>query len=130
MPNAFPSLHVATALIFVLYAPTRRWRIVSVFFLAATVAATLSTGEHFVIDLVAGLAFGCFAASVGHRKVGRSLGFLTLVTAWTLSVRFGYGSLIAHAWLLRSFAIVTLAATIAGVAWEWRDHDAVPDPAV
>ncbi len=54
MPNAFPSLHVATALIFVMYAPTRLARAFSLVFLAATCLATLSTGEHYVIDLVPG----------------------------------------------------------------------------
>ena len=126
MPNAFPSLHVATALIFVFYAPSKRWRSIALLFLAGTAAATLSTGEHYVIDLVAGLAFGCFAANAGRRHVARSVAFLALVTAWTLCVRFGYGSLLAHPGLLRGFAILTLLATTAGIAWEWRDQSAVP----
>jgi hypothetical protein len=129
MPNAFPSLHVATALLFVLYSPTKRWRAIALLFLTATAAATVSTGEHYVIDLIAGLAFGCFAANVSRRQIARSIGFLALVGAWTVSVRFGYQSLLAHALVLRGFALFTLAATAAGVAWEWRDHDAASEPA-
>ena len=121
MPNAFPSLHLATALLFVFYAPSKLWRGISFLFLAGTAAATLSTGEHYVIDLLAGLAFGCFAANVGRRHVSRAAGFLALVLAWTVSVRFAYSALLAHAWLLRSFAMITLLATLAGILQEWRE---------
>ena len=72
MPNVFPSFHVATAFVLVLFAPGKVWRGVSLAFLAATALATLSAGEHYAIDLVAGLAFGCFAASVEYRNVRRS----------------------------------------------------------
>jgi len=68
MPNAFPSLHIGTALIFVFFARGRLWRGVALAFLAGTALATISTGEHYVIDLIAGLAFGCFAAAMGNRK--------------------------------------------------------------
>lgn len=122
MPNAFPSLHVATALIFVLYAPTARWRAIALSFLTATAAATLATGEHYVIDLVTGLAFGCFAANVGRRHVARAAAFLGLILIWTIAVRFAYMELLGHPWLLRGFAAVTVLASAAGVLLEWRDH--------
>lgn len=122
MPNAFPSLHVATALIFVLYAPTARWRLVALTFLTATAAATLATGEHYVIDLVTGLAFGCFAANVGRRHIARASAFLGIIVLWTLAVRFAYMGLLAHPWLLRGFALVTVLASAAGVLLEWRDN--------
>jgi hypothetical protein len=60
-PNAMPSLHVATAVLLVLFARRNRWLLsVSLFFLAATVAATLAL-EHNVIDLVVAVPFACFA---------------------------------------------------------------------
>jgi hypothetical protein len=119
MPNAFPSLHIATALVFVLFAPGKAWRAVALAFLFGTGLATLSTGEHYVIDLVAGLAFGCFAASVGYRRV-RSAGlYLAAVFAWSLTVRFGYSFLIAHPWLLRLMVAITLAMTLRAIAKEW-----------
>lgn len=119
-PNAFPSLHLATALVFVLFSGGRFTRSASVVFLAATALATISTGEHYVIDLVAGLAFGCFAASVGRRKIKPSLLWLAVVLAWSFSVRWGSGFLIDHAPLLRVCAAATVLGAAAFVVWVWR----------
>jgi PAP2 superfamily len=124
MPNAFPSLHVGTAFVFVLLAPGRMWRAVSLVFFAGTVLATLATGEHYVIDLVAGLAFGCFAASVGYRRVRSSALYLALVVAWTMTVRFAYPALIAHPALTRIFATATVAVAMFAVFKEWRARQA------
>ena len=110
MPNAFPSLHFGTALVFVMFAPGRIWKAVALLFLAATGLATLSTGEHYVIDLIPGLAFGMFAASVGTRNYRRAACFFALSLAWSLMVRFGYMVLLAHPFLLRFFAVLTLVA--------------------
>jgi hypothetical protein len=123
MPNAFPSLHVGTALVFVLLAPGKLWRAVSLVFLACTGLATLATGEHYVIDLVAGLAFGCFAASVGYRKIRSALLYLGIVLAWSLTARFGYPVLIAHPVLLRSLALLTVAMAVLAVFKEWSVAD-------
>lgn len=120
MPNVFPSFHVATAFVLVLFAPGKVWRGVSLAFLAATALATLSAGEHYAIDLVAGLAFGCFAASVEYRNVRRSLGYLGVVLSWPLAVRFEYPFLFAHSGLLRWLAAVTVALAILEVLREWR----------
>jgi len=120
LPNAFPSLHVATALVFVLMAPGKLWRAVALLFFAGTFFATIATGEHYVIDLVAGLAFGCFAASVGYRKYKRAVLYLALVLAWSLAVRSGYAVFIAEPLLLRILAGLTAAVAIAAVIWEWR----------
>lgn len=119
MPNAFPSLHTATALVFVSFARGRLWQTISILFLAATLLATLSTGEHYAIDLAAGLAFGCFAASVGRLRIYRSIAFLALVLAWSLTVRFAYQVLIARPAILEAFAGITLIAAIAHVSVEW-----------
>jgi hypothetical protein len=120
MPNAFPSLHIGTAFVFVLLAPGKLWRGVSLAFLAATGLATLSTGEHYVIDLVAGLAFGCFAASVGYRRIRSALLYLGVVLSWSLAVRLEYPFLIAHPGLLRLFAALTMALAMLAVYREWR----------
>ncbi len=120
MPNAFPSLHIGTALVFVFLAPGKLWRAVSLVFLAATGMATLVTGEHYVIDLVAGLAFGCFAASVGYRQYRRALVYLGIVLGWSLAVRFGYSFLIAYPAVLRCLVALTVALAAWAVYTEWR----------
>jgi hypothetical protein len=119
MPNAFPSLHFGTAFVFVLLAPGKLWRAVSLAFLAATGLATLSTGEHYLIDLVAGLAFGCFAANVGYGRFRNAAFYLGVVLGWSLAVRFEYAFLIAHPMLLRSFAVLTVALATLAVFEGW-----------
>lgn len=131
MPNAFPSLHLATAFVFVLFAPGRLWRAVSLLFLMGTALATLSTGEHYLIDLVGGLVFGCFAASVGYRRVRSASLYLIAMLAWSLSIRFGHTLLIAHPWLLRTMVAVTLVLAVRAVVREWSVRSApVSEPAV
>jgi hypothetical protein len=120
MPNAFPSLHVGTAIVFVFFAQGRMWRTVSLAMLVGTAMATISTGEHYVIDLVAGIAFGCFAASVGYRRVRSAVLYLGVALGWSLAVRFGFEALLVHPWLVRSLAMVTLALGIRAVAGQWR----------
>lgn len=122
MPNAFPSLHIATALVLVLFAPGKIWKSVALAFLIATGMATLATGEHYIIDLIPGLAFGAFAAGVGLGRYRQAAGFLAIVCAWTLSVRFAAPALIAHPLFPRSFAILTVLAAGLAVAREWRTH--------
>jgi hypothetical protein len=119
MPNGFPSLHVGTAFVLVLFAPGKVWRGVSLAFLAGTGLATLSTGEHYVIDLVSGLAFGCFAASVGYRRIRSSLLYLAVVLSWSLAVRFEYPFLLARPGLLRCFAALTVVLAMLAVVREW-----------
>lgn len=120
MPNAFPSLHIATAFVLLLFARGRLSRGVSVAFLIGTALATLSTGEHYVIDLVAGLAFGCFAAYAGQRSVRGAGCFLALVLAWSLTIRFGYEFWIASPILLKAFVAFTLCVAGAAVRRQWR----------
>lgn len=131
MPNAFPSLHIATALVFVLLAQGKLWRGIALAFLACTGMATLSTGEHYVIDLVAGMAFGCFAASVGYRRRRSALVYLGAALCWSLAARFGYTFLIANPVLLRSLAVLTVAAAVLAVYKEWSIQDArMTEPAI
>ncbi|HTW77982.1 MAG TPA: phosphatase PAP2 family protein [Terracidiphilus sp.] len=122
MPNAFPSLHAATALILVLFAPTRLARSFALVFLAATLMATLSTGEHYLIDLVPGLAFGVFAASVGLLRFRQAAGFLFIASSWTFTVRIWNAFLIAHPLLLRSSVALTLMLVAIAIWKEWRSR--------
>lgn len=120
MPNGFPSLHIATALIFVLFAPKPVTRFIAFVFFAATALATIATGEHYVIDLVAGVAFGCCAAAVGRRRLGLSLFFGGAALGWSLLVRLGLAILLSHPMLLRSLSAATLLTAAVYVTVEWR----------
>jgi hypothetical protein len=125
MPNAFPSLHAATALVLVFFAPGKLWRVIALAFLAVTCLATLSTGEHYVIDLIPGLAFGTFAANAGFGRLARAFSFLGLVVCWSLAVRFQYPFLIGHPAVTRIFAAFTLSLVTLELFGEWRR---VPEP--
>lgn len=120
MPNAFPSLHVGTAFLLLIYAPGKLWKAVAVVFFAATCLATLSTGEHYVIDLVPGLAFGAFAAGVGARNWFQSSLFLGTALAWSLTMRFASSILIAHPFLTRSLAAITIVMAGWALWMQWR----------
>jgi hypothetical protein len=126
MPNAFPSLHVGTAFVFVLFAPGKWWRAAAIAFLAITVMATLATGEHYVIDLVAGLVFGSFAANIGFNNFRKAFLYLGIVLGWSVSLRFAYGLLIANPGLLRSLALITVAIAVNALVEAWR----IPTPVV
>lgn len=125
MPNAFPSLHFATAFLFVMFAPGKIWKVVALLFLVATGLATLSTGEHYVIDLIPGLAFGMFASSIGMRNYRRAAWFFVLSLMWSLLARFGYMMLLAHPYLLRCFAILTLALVAVALVRQWTTTPAL-----
>lgn len=124
MPNAFPSLHLGTAFLFVMFAPGKIWKAFALFFLVATGMATLSTGEHYVIDLIPGLAFGMFAASVGLRNYQRAAWFFALSLIWSLAVRFAYIVLLTHPIVLRSLAMLTLLFVAATLIREWTSAPA------
>ena len=119
MPNAFPSLHMATALLFVLFARSKGWRSVALIFLAATAAGTISTGEHYVIDLVPGLIFGCFAACMAQRQWRTAALCAGLVLTWSFGVRLAYGTLLEHGAVLQALIVLTLITTAGIVIKEW-----------
>lgn len=133
MPNAFPSLHAATAFILVLLAPGKLWRAIGLVFFILTCLATLSTGEHYVIDLIPGLAFGAFAAAVGSKHLKQAILFLSTALAWSLVMRFAAGTLIAHPFVTRSFAAFTIALAIFALYEQWTTQSSPtrgPAPAV
>lgn len=129
MPNAFPSLHAATALVLVFLAPGRFWRAVALAFFAATCLATLSTGEHYMIDLVPGFAFGSFAASVGLRKFRRALTFLGVACSWSVVVRFTYPFLIDNPMVTRAGAILTILFVGVTLTTDWTAQPATAQTA-
>ena len=119
LPNAFPSLHIGTAFLFLLFAPGKFWKAVAFVFLSLTCLATLSTGEHYIIDLIPGLAFGAFAAAVGSDRRKQALLFLSTVLAWSLVMRFASSILIAYPLITRSFAAVTIALAVFALWTQW-----------
>jgi hypothetical protein len=98
--------------------------------LAGTALATLSTGEHYIIDLVAGIAFGCFAASVGYRRILAAALYLALALCWSLGVRFQFQFLMDHPGFLRLAAVLTVLVGMAAIAKQWMNptHDSVSNP--
>jgi len=120
MPNAFPSLHIATAMVLLLFAPGRWWRAAGGVFFTVTALATVATGEHYILDLVPGVAFGCFAALAGVRRFRSALGLLSLTLSWSLLVRLEFSWLIAHTVALRILVAITLLTAMAVVARFWR----------
>ena len=111
VPNAFPSLHLATAIVVLAYAKPGVVRIVAALFFVGTAIATIATGEHYCIDLVAGLTFGCFAYSAGRARWTTAAAFLALTTLDSLAIRFAPGLLVAHPLLLRGMVIATIAGS-------------------
>lgn len=120
MPNAFPSLHLGTALVLVLYADGKLWRGISLMFFAGTALATISTGEHYLIDLVAGLAFGCFAANIGYRRFRSASFYLGIAISWSLAIRFQFTFLLDNPGVVRCCVALTVALAIFAVVREWR----------
>jgi hypothetical protein len=114
MPNAFPSLHFSTALMLVLLAKSRFWRVVAWVFLIGTGLATLTTGEHYVIDLVVAITFACFATAVACRRFGFALCHLGLVVGWAIAIRTAGSLLVLHPGWLRLFGAATVAIGIHG----------------
>jgi hypothetical protein len=112
-PNAIPSLHMSTAVLFVLFSEgSRTLRAFAWLFFAGTVMATLALGEHYLIDLVVAVPFGCFVADVVKKRIPGALWNLALVLVWLLSLRFNTPFLISHEWILRICALGTLCASI------------------
>jgi hypothetical protein len=112
-PNAIPSLHMATAFLLVIFARSWRWRAGAIVFATATALATIANGEHYAIDLVVGLAFGCFAAAAAHRRFGLAAASLGTVVAWMTAIRWAAAAVLANPGALRFFA----ALTVAGACW-------------
>ena len=88
-------------------------------FLLGTMLSTLSTGEHYVVDLIAGLVFGCFAGAVAGGFWRRAFVYLFATAVWSVSIRFRYETLLAHPYALRLFALVTVMIAMHAVLVAW-----------
>jgi hypothetical protein len=107
-PNAIPSLHVSTALLFLLFAGKSRVRRgIAWAYLAGTVGATLAF-EHYLIDLIVAVPFACFAALAAKGKFRKALSNFALVLAWLLAIRFATPALVAYPIVLRILALATV----------------------
>jgi len=127
MPNAFPSLHVATAFLFLIFARHVFWRVAASVFLLGTILSTLSTGEHFVVDLIAGLTFGCFAGAVAHCRWQPAFVYLLILGSWSAAIRFGYAVLLAHPYALRFCALITVLIAVHAVLVVWNIVPTLPE---
>jgi hypothetical protein len=69
--NCMPSMHVAWAAVLALSARSWRTRLLFGAFALATCVATIGTGEHYVVDVIGGLAFSVIlraaSAAIGKR---------------------------------------------------------------
>jgi hypothetical protein len=142
--NAIPSLHMAWVVLLFWNTKglSRALRIFMAVYLALTVVSTLGSGEHYFVDLIAGVPFALFVQAVvwSGRKPNLSVrataaaSGLGLTLAWMLLVRFG------AKWMLIS-PILPWALLIATCLTVWRIRarsgskaaatgDAVPPPAL
>lgn len=118
--NAIPSLHMAWVLL--LYWNTkglsRALRVFLGAYVALTVVSTLGTGEHYFVDLVAGIPFAFAVQAIVapdtkpvflRRAVAVASG-LSLTLLWLLLVRFGAKAMLVSPIVPWSLAIATVVA--------------------
>jgi hypothetical protein len=118
-PNAMPSLHVATSLLFALFpAKNGAIRVFGYIYLAGTILATLAF-EHYVIDLIVGLPYACFAFTAAGKRISLAAGYFTMVLAWLIAIRTQTPFLITHPFLLRFCAALTIIAAVAATRERW-----------
>lgn len=128
-PNAIPSLHIAAAFALLYFAgEVKIWRTIGAAFLTLTGLATLAF-EHYVIDLVVGVAFSAFAVLAAGGRWHRAGPYFALVLTWLLTIRYATPWLVEHSWLLRACAAVTVIACAWEVLLQWGFLRAVPRPA-
>jgi hypothetical protein len=119
-PNAMPSLHVATALLLVLYTGRNRLLMsVALLFLAGTVAATLAF-EHYVVDLLVAVPLACFAVELADGRAIPAVKYLGVVLAWLGLIRFASPWLVQHPSALRFLALLSVTLGIRAVAVRCR----------
>lgn len=111
-PNAMPSVHLATALLFVLYAGKNRiLQGIAWTYLVLTILATLAF-EHYLIDLIVAVPFACFAAKAAEGRFRASMLLLALVLAWLSAIRFAAPQLASEPYFLRVLAVSTIAVSV------------------
>lgn len=136
--NAIPSLHIAWVLL--LYWNTqgmsRAVRIFLGIYLALTAISTMGTGEHYFVDLVAGVPFALFVqavvspgqkAAISRRAAAAASG-LALTTVWLLLVRFAAKAMLVSPVLPWSLVVLTCAAVWWLQSWFDASGDASNQP--
>ena len=136
--NAIPSLHMAWAML--LYWNTkglaRGLRLFVALYAVMTVVSTLGTGEHYFVDLVAGVPFALAVQAVvspdsretfSRRAVAAGAG-LTLTMAWLLLVRFGARWMLVSPILPWSLVVTSGAAVWRIKGWFDGRQELVSDP--
>jgi len=115
-PNAIPSLHMATAVLLVYFSLENRWmRLFAWPYLLGTMAATLAF-EHYVIDLVVGVPYACFAINLAEKRFGLAGYNLAVVLLWLAAIRFATPLLVLYPPLLMACALATVILTPASLA--------------
>jgi len=140
--NAVPSMHLACTLLIFWNARrlSRAAYLASALYLGLTILATLGFGEHYVVDLVAGVPYALLlgaacapksASSIPERTQALAAG-LALTCAWILALRFA-----PFAFQMGGVAWVATGATLAICcavqlrlerAWATRPLSSSPDP--
>ena len=121
--NAIPSLHMAWVLLLV-WNSKGMSRLVRAFlgtYLALTAVSTLGTGEHYFVDLVAGVPFALMVQAIVSpgkktvisRRVTAAASGLGITIAWLLLVRFAAKSMLVLPLLPWSLVGITCV----GVWW-------------
>jgi hypothetical protein len=119
-PNAVPSLHMSTAFLLLIFARTRAGRYLAGVYALAIAAATITTGEHYLIDLIVGLPFACFTAAVAHRRFRMAAAHLGVVLAWMGALRGAGPSIASHPLPLRMAALATLSIAAFAAVTFWN----------
>jgi hypothetical protein len=107
-PNAIPSLHVSTALLFAFFAGRNRGlRWIAFMYVAGTALATLAF-EHYVIDLIVAAPFACFVARIAEGNIRKAAGHIAIVLAWMIAIRYATPTLVQWPAILRILALCTV----------------------
>ncbi len=119
--NAMPSLHTAWALMLVWWTRRQaRWlRVSADAFRGCTLLATLGLGEHYLVDLIAGVPFAVatFAlvpalAGKGGVRFGQLAGGGGLLVLWLAMIRWGSPFLIAQPAVLWTVGLGTVVGCV------------------
>ncbi len=131
--NAIPSLHMTWAIL--AFWNTRRgpeWlRVLTFVLLAGTVLATLGTGQHYLVDLIAAVPFALTVQAIASNVFGLDHAFwrrpflcgLGMTLLWLGLVTFGVKALWVSRVLPWTLAILTLAFTAYCYAELRRNED-------
>jgi hypothetical protein len=138
--NAFPSLHMAWALLAWWYSKgLSSWaRSFFFMFVALTVLATLGLGEHYFIDLVAAFPFALlvealFALQVpifDRRRAVPLLSSLAMMLAWITLLRCGLPAVFISPLIPWMLIICTVLACLALEPWLQYAADCLPSTSV